>query len=256
MVGAYTLLSGSNPPPSDTDQDGVADNVDNCPSVSNASQLDTDGDGIGDACDPLTDSDGDGVADSEDICEGTPAGTPVDASGCAVEPPDADADGVADDVDNCPATPNSNQVDTDGDGIGDACDPLTDSDGDGVADDVDDCPGTPAGATVDANGCEVAPANTPPVANNDTATVAKGKGNSVPIRLTANDTDADGTINPNSIAIVDQPGQATVTLHNDGSGYVTLTLTGKSGKNRSFSYTVEDDMGAISNTATVNVTVN
>ena len=257
VVGAYTLLSGSNPPPSDTDQDGVADNVDNCPDVPNASQLDTDGDGIGDACDALTDSDGDGVADSVDNCPGTPAGTTVDASGCAVAPPDADADGVADDADNCPAVPNASQLDTDGDGIGDACDTLTDSDGDGVADDVDDCPNTPAGTDVDANGCDVAPpSNTSPTAANDSATVAKGKGNSVPIRLTANDTDPDGTINPNSIVIVSQPNQATVRLHNDNSGYVTFTLDNKSGKNRSFSYTVQDDQGATSNIATVNVTVN
>jgi hypothetical protein len=259
VVGAYTLLSGSNPPPSDTDQDGVADDVDNCPNDANPGQEDADGDGIGDACDPLTDSDGDGVADSEDICPDTPAGTTVDANGCAVAPPDADADGVADDVDNCPVTPNSDQIDTDGDGIGDACDPLTDSDGDGVADSEDSCPGTPAGTEVDDSGCAVAPpGNSPPVANNDNATVAKGKGNSVPIRLTANDTDPDGnnTINPNSIVIVSQPNQATVRLHNDNSGYVTFTLDNKSGKNRSFSYTVQDDQGAISNTATVNVTVN
>ena len=90
----------------------------------------------------------------------------------------------------------------------------------------------------------------------DNATVAKGKGNSVPIRLTANDTDPDGTIDPNSIVIVSQPNQASVRLHNDGSGYVTFTLDNKSGKNRSFSYTVQDDQGATSNTATVNVTVN
>jgi serine protease AprX len=259
VVGAYTLLSGSNPPPSDTDQDGVADNVDNCPDVPNASQLDTDGDGIGDACDALTDSDGDGVADSEDNCPGTPAGSTVDANGCPVAPPDSDADGVADDVDNCPAAPNPGQEDADGDGIGDACDSLTDSDGDGVADSQDNCPGTPAGTEVDDSGCAVAPpGNSPPKANNDTATVAKGTGNSVPIRLTANDTDPDGnnTINPNSIVIVSQPNQATVRLHNDGSGYVTFTLDNKSGKNRSFTYTVEDDQGATSNTATVNVTVN
>ncbi len=45
--------------PPDSDSDGIADNADNCPAVSNPDQSDTDGDGQGDACDP--DSDGDGT---------------------------------------------------------------------------------------------------------------------------------------------------------------------------------------------------
>lgn len=42
----------------DVDGDGVLDGVDNCPLVSNADQLDQDGDEAGDACDPDVDGDG------------------------------------------------------------------------------------------------------------------------------------------------------------------------------------------------------
>ena len=55
------------PPPPDADGDGVSDSTDNCPTVSNADQLDTDGDGQGDACDP--DDDNDGVPDDQDSCK-------------------------------------------------------------------------------------------------------------------------------------------------------------------------------------------
>ena len=59
---------GTSPPDAivDTDLDGVADEVDNCPSVPNLDQLNSDGTGEGDACEPTADRDGDGIPFSLD----------------------------------------------------------------------------------------------------------------------------------------------------------------------------------------------
>jgi hypothetical protein len=52
--------------PSDADCDGIPDASDNCPTVANPSQTNTDGDSQGDACD--LDDDNDGVPDTSDNC--------------------------------------------------------------------------------------------------------------------------------------------------------------------------------------------
>ncbi len=48
----------------DTDNDGVPDDIDNCPTIANPNQADFDGDGLGNVCDP--DADGDGIANEID----------------------------------------------------------------------------------------------------------------------------------------------------------------------------------------------
>ena len=110
----------------DTDLDGVTEPADNCAAVANPDQLDTDGDGRGDACD--ADDDADGVTDASDNCATVGNAGQVDSDGDGVgdacdptDDRDGDADGVPDTSDNCPATPNPDQVDTDGNGLGDAC---------------------------------------------------------------------------------------------------------------------------------------
>jgi GH25 family lysozyme M1 (1,4-beta-N-acetylmuramidase) len=122
----------------DDDGDGVLDTKDNCPLAKNADQKDTDKDGKGDVCD--TDDDGDGVLDAKDDCplvsNKNQADTDKDGMGDACDP-DIDGDGIANAKDNCPVAKNADQKDTDGDGKGDACD--TDDDGDGVPDATDDC---------------------------------------------------------------------------------------------------------------------
>lgn len=123
----------------DTDGDGIADSSDNCPSVSNSSQVNTDGDAQGDACD--TDDDNDGVSDTTDNCVLTPnqsqVNTDGDAQGDACDTDD-DNDTVLDASDNCVLNANTDQKNTDTDSMGDVCD--TDDDNDEVLDTTDNCP--------------------------------------------------------------------------------------------------------------------
>jgi hypothetical protein len=139
----------------DVDHDGVCGNVDNCPTVPNANQLNQDGDALGDACDscpldPLNDVDHDGVCGNVDNCPtvANPAQT------------NSDGDTFGDACDNCPAVTNQSQLDTDSDGKGDACDNCPtvananqlDTDSDGKGDACDNCPKISNPTQQDSNG--------------------------------------------------------------------------------------------------------
>jgi MYXO-CTERM domain-containing protein len=120
--------AGNCAPPAelDTDADGVIDGVDNCGTIANSDQRDSDGDRVGDVCD--RDDDDDGIADDDD----------ADPLVAVAGPDDTDGDGVRDDLDGCPDNADIAQVDPDGDGRGAVCD--DDSDGDGIANADDPCP--------------------------------------------------------------------------------------------------------------------
>lgn len=118
---------------------------------------DSDGDGLGDACDPCptdptNDADADGICGNDDNCPNTYNPNQDDFDGDLIGDEcdvctDTDNDGYGNPGfaantcpdDNCPDTYNPDQNDADGDGIGDVCDECTDTDGDGYGN-----PGYPA----------------------------------------------------------------------------------------------------------------
>ena len=93
--------------------------------------------------------------------------------------------------------------------------------------------------------------NQAPVANNDTANLQPGQ--SLTIDVLGNDSDSDGSINPSSIIIDTHPTEGTASVNADGT--ITYTHTGTGNGNDSFTYTVADNQGKLSNTATVDLSI-
>jgi len=94
----------------DSDGDGVADTLDNCPTVANSNQLDTDSDSIGDACD-----------NCPNVVNPTQSNVDGDSLGDACDP-DIDNDGIMNAADNCKYAANPSQTNSDTDSLGDDCD--------------------------------------------------------------------------------------------------------------------------------------
>ncbi len=92
----------------------------------------------------------------------------------------------------------------------------------------------------------------PPVANNDTAGTTVNT--PVTINVVTNDTDANGNLDPTSVAIAANPANGTAVP--DGNGGVTYTPNSGFFGTDGFTYRINDSQGAISNVATVTVGVN
>ena len=120
--------------PQDPDGNGpIAAGPDNCVTVPNSDQSNSDGDAQGDACD--SDDDNDGLPDETD---GNDTDPDPDDDLVSDGPTDPDGQGpINAGPDNCANAANAGQANSDGDAQGDACD--SDDDNDTVPDETDAC---------------------------------------------------------------------------------------------------------------------
>ncbi len=100
----------------------------------------------------------------------------------------------------------------------------------------------------------VTPVNSAPVLVNDTASTTPGT--PVLINVLANDTDVDGTLNPNTLIIASGPFPSGTLFANTATGQVTYTPAAGFSGTATFTYNVSDNLGVAATTpATVTVTV-
>jgi len=91
--------------------------------------------------------------------------------------------------------------------------------------------------------------NDRPIAVDDSASVLLSS--ATILNVLRNDRDPDGTLDPSTLTIVTQPTNATLTI-DEATGNITYIPA--AAENDSFSYTVRDNAGAVSNVATVTIT--
>ncbi|MDA0177146.1 tandem-95 repeat protein [Mesoflavibacter profundi] len=243
-----------------------------------------------DPCDPIgldaTDTDGDGLTDCEETTGNDDPNTPLVPTGpsdpndpcdpIGLDATDTDGDGLTD----CEETtgnddPNTPLVPTGPSDPNDPCDPIgldaTDTDGDGLTDCEEttgnDDPNTPLVPTGPSDPNDPCDPNTgaggcTPIAVDDSSSTQPNT--PVVIDITDNDSDPNGTIEdttvdldpltPGQQSTITVPGEGTYTDNGDG----TITFTPDptfTGTTTPISYTVEDNDGNVSNTATITVTV-
>ncbi|MCF2910359.1 Ig-like domain-containing protein [Pseudoalteromonas sp. DL2-H2.2] len=93
--------------------------------------------------------------------------------------------------------------------------------------------------------------NMAPVAGNDSASVEIAQ--SVTIAVLDNDSDTDGTVQAGTVEIVQSPLMGSTEISSNGA--ITYMHSGTSEGEDTFTYRVQDNLGAFSNTATVTITI-